>query len=134
MIRRRPSLPLLAALAVAVLAAAALAVAAPPANAVTNCTPTAGWGSNRTDLAAQVVTLINQHRASLGLSQLAVSSTLTASSEWKSLHMAAYGYFAHDDPAPPVARSAYQRAKDCGYAGSGGARTSRGATPLPSRS
>ena len=75
------------------------------------------WGTNRADLAAQVVSLINQYRASMGLSQLAVSSTLTASSTWKSLHMAAYGYFAHDDPAPPVARSAYQRAKDCGFAG-----------------
>jgi chitodextrinase len=32
--------------------------------------------------------------------------------------MAGYGYFAHDDPAPPVARSAYQRVTDCGYAGS----------------
>lgn len=115
---RRPSLPLLAALAVALLTAAALALAAPTPSAVTNCSPSAGWGTNRADLAAQVVSLVNQHRASKGLSQLSVSSSLTASSEWKSLHMAAYGYFAHDDPAPPVARSAYQRAKDCGYAGS----------------
>ncbi len=75
------------------------------------------WGTNRTDLASQVVTLINQYRAGKGLSQLAVSSPLTASSTWKSLHMAGYGYFAHDDPAPPVARSAYQRAKDCGLRG-----------------
>ena len=107
---------------VAVLAALALwggvSLVAPSARAVTNCTPSAGWGSSRSDLATQVVTLINQHRASLGLRQLAVSSTLTASSQWKSLHMAGYGYFSHDDPAPPVARTAYQRAKDCGYAGS----------------
>ena len=117
MIRRRPSFPLLAALAVAVLAAAALALATPPAQAVTNCTPTASWGTNRADLASQVVSLINQYRAGKGLSQLAVSSTLTASSTWKSLHMAGNGYFAHDDPAPPVARGAYQRAKDCGFSG-----------------
>ncbi len=117
MIRRRPSLPLLAALAVAAFATAVLAVSAPSAQAVTNCSPTASWGTNRADLASQVVSLINQYRAGKGLSQLAVSSTLTASSAWKSLHMAGYGYFAHDDPAPPVARGAYQRAKDCGFTG-----------------
>jgi len=92
-------------------------VAAPAANAVTNCTPSSSWGTNRADLASQVVSLINQYRASKGLSQLANSPTLTASSEWKSLHMAGYGYFAHDDPAPPVSRSAFQRAKDCGFSG-----------------
>jgi uncharacterized protein YkwD/chitodextrinase len=104
-------------LAVLALAALAAFVAAAPAGAVTNCTPTSSWGTNRTDLASQVVGLINQHRASKGLSQLTVSSPLTASSQWKSLHMAGYGYFAHDDPAPPVSRGAYQRAKDCGYSG-----------------
>ena len=124
MIRRRPSLPLLAALAVAAFATAVLAVTAPSAQAVTNCSPTASWGTNRADLASQVVSLINQYRAGKGLSQLAVSSTLTASSAWKSLHMAGYGYFAHDDPAPPVARGAYQRAKDCGFAGTYWGRTS----------
>jgi uncharacterized protein YkwD len=106
-------------LAVVVVLALALlvAVATPTAGAVTNCTQSSSWGTNRVDLASQVVTLINQYRASKGLSQLTLSSSLTASSEWKSLHMAGYGYFAHDDPAPPVARGAYQRAKDCGYSG-----------------
>jgi uncharacterized protein YkwD len=106
------------AIAVVALLAAVAAVAAPPAQAVTNCTPSSSWGSNRADLASQVVSLINQYRAGMGLSQLAISSPLTASSEWKSLHMAGYGYFGHDDPAPPVSRSAYQRATDCGYVGS----------------
>ncbi len=93
------------------------AIAAGPAQALTNCTPSSSWGTNRADLAAQVVTLINQYRAGKGLSQLAISSPLTASSAWKSLHMAGYGYFAHDDPSPPVTRSAFQRAKDCGFSG-----------------
>lgn len=106
------------AIAVVVLLASVVAIAAPSANAVTNCTPTSSWGTNRADLASQVVTLINQYRASIGLSQLAASAPLTASSEWKSLHMAGYGYFAHDDPAPPVTRAASQRARDCGYSGS----------------
>ena len=99
------------------LLAAVAAVTVPRATAVTNCTPTSSWGTNRADLASQVVSLINQYRASIGRSQLSVSSTLTASSTWKSLHMAGNGYFAHDDPAPPVARGAYQRAKDCGFTG-----------------
>jgi uncharacterized protein YkwD len=94
------------------------AVVVPSAGAVTNCSVSSSWGTNRADLASQVVALVNQHRASIGRSQLSVSSSLTAASTWKSLHMAAYGYFAHDDPAPPVARSAYQRARDCGYGGS----------------
>ncbi len=109
----RRSLAVVAVLALALFAA----VATPTAGAVTNCTPSSSWGTNRADLAAQVVNLVNQYRASKGLSQLALSSSLTASSEWKSLHMAGYGYFAHDDPAPPVARGAYQRAKDCGFSG-----------------
>ena len=106
------------AIAVVALLAAVAAVAAPPAQAVTNCTASSSWGTNRTDLASQVVSLVNQYRAGKGLSQLAISAPLAAASEWKSLHMAGYGYFAHDDPAPPVSRSAYQRARDCGYGGS----------------
>jgi len=71
------------AIAAVVIAAAVAALAAPPAEAVTNCTYSSSWGTNRADLASQVVSLINQYRASIGLSQLATSSTLTASSEWK---------------------------------------------------
>jgi uncharacterized protein YkwD len=106
-----------AAVALVALLTAVAALAAAPAQAVTNCTPSSSWGSNRADLASQVVSLINQHRAGMGLSQLGISSTLTASSEWKSLHLAGNGYFDHNDPAPPVSRTAFQRAKDCGYGG-----------------
>jgi hypothetical protein len=64
-----------------------------------------------------VVELVNQHRASLSppAPPLAVSRSLTRSAVWKSRHMAAYGYFDHDDPAPPVARDPHQRAAACGY-------------------
>lgn len=31
--------------------------------------------------------------------------------------MARYGYFGHDDPAPPVARTALDRIRACGYGG-----------------
>ena len=36
--------------------------------AVGDCTPAADWGTLRQDLATQVVQLVNQHRASRGLS------------------------------------------------------------------
>src|SRR5690242_18220403 len=99
----------------ALLAAAALCFTAPPAAAVGDCTPSATWPANQATAAAQVVDLVNQHRTGMGLLPLGVSPTLTASSVWKARHMAQYRYMAHDDPAPPVARSAPDRATACGY-------------------
>ncbi|MBA2460485.1 MAG: CAP domain-containing protein [Actinobacteria bacterium] len=84
------------------------------------CTPAADWGMARDDLAAQAIQLVNAHRASLGLRQLAVSGALQASAVWKARHMARYQYMSHNDPAPPVARSAAQRMQDCGYSASWG--------------
>ena len=55
-----------------------------------------------------------------------VDATLSDAATWKARHMAQYGYFAHDDPAPPVARSAYQRALHCGFR-----RRARGARTSP---
>ena len=66
--------------------------------------PDAAWPANNTGFANQVVALVNQHRAALGLVQLKVSPTLTASAVWKARHMAYYSYMQHDDPAPPVSR------------------------------
>jgi uncharacterized protein YkwD len=86
-----------------------------PAHAVGNCTPADNWGTPRADFASQVVDLVNEHRNSLGLTALNVSPTLTASSVWKARHMAYYGYLAHDDPAPPVARSWADRLEGCGH-------------------
>jgi uncharacterized protein YkwD len=108
--RRRP-LPPLAAL----LCAAALV--APPAAgaAVGDCTPADSWPAARADLATQVVALVNAHRATLGLQPLAISPALTAAATWKARHMAAYSYLDHDDPAPPLARTAGERITDCGY-------------------
>ena len=67
----------------------------------------------------QVVALVNQYRASLGLAGLTNDATLSDSAAWKASHMATYGYFAHDDPAPPVARDPFTRMTDCGYAAGG---------------
>jgi uncharacterized protein YkwD len=83
--------------------------------ALGDCTPGAGWGTVRSDLATQVVASVNQHRAGLGLAGLAESATLKAAAVWKARHMAAYGYMGHDDPAPPVARTAGDRVAACGY-------------------
>jgi uncharacterized protein YkwD len=106
---RRPFLLL------AALLCAAAVTAAPTAAAVGDCVPGATWPANRADLAAQVVGLVNAHRAELGLQPLLISATLTDAATWKARHMAAYRYMDHDDPAPPVARTAGERLAACGY-------------------
>jgi uncharacterized protein YkwD len=98
----------------ALLSAAAVAGTPAAAAAAGNCVPAPSWPADRADLAAQVVALVNAHRAELGLAPLAVSPTLTAAAEWKARDMAAYGYLDHDDPAPD-ARSADERVIACGY-------------------
>ena len=109
-----------AAIAVAVIAAAAPALRSPRAlGATPSCTPGATWPAPNASFASQVVALVNQHRASLGLGALAVDAALTDSAVWKARHMANYAYFDHNDPAPPVARDPFQRMTDCGYAAGG---------------
>jgi uncharacterized protein YkwD len=95
-------------------------LAALPAGAVAagDCTPAASWPADRADLAAQVVALVNAHRAQLGLTLLVVSPTLTASAQWKARNMAAFRYLDHDDPAPG-ARTADERVAACGYHSTG---------------
>jgi uncharacterized protein YkwD len=115
----RPALTLAALLSAAlvVTAPAAAAPAAVPAAAagVGDCTPSATWPATRADLAAEVVSLVNAHRAKLGLAALVVSPTLTAAATWKARHMAAYSYMDHSDPGPPVARTMGERFAACGY-------------------
>jgi uncharacterized protein YkwD len=103
-----------------VLLAALLCVAVVTTNlsaaaAAADCVPADAWPAPRADLAAHVLDLINAHRAALGLQPLAISPTLTAAATWKARHMAAYGYMAHDDPAPPAARTPGERLAACGY-------------------
>ncbi len=110
-------------LAVAALAAAGVAVApvggSQAATELTaglgDCVQDDAWPAARQDYADQVVALVNEHRASLGLVPLQVSPALTAAAVWKARHMTYYGYLAHDDPAPPVDRSWFQRLQACGY-------------------
>ena len=116
----QPLIPLVLAALLALAASGAGGQGAATAAGVGDCAPGAGWGTVRSDLAAQVVGLVNQHRAGLGLGGLAESATLRAAAVWKAQHMAFYGYFSHDDPAPPVARSVWQRLAACGYTAGGG--------------
>jgi uncharacterized protein YkwD len=98
----------------ALLSAAAVAGTPAAATAAGNCVPSPSWPADQADLAAQVITLVNAHRAQLGLVPLVVSPTLTAAAEWKARNMAAYGYLNHDDPAPD-SRTADERVLACGY-------------------
>jgi uncharacterized protein YkwD len=79
------------------------------------CTPGQHWGTVDPVAAARVLALINAIRADRGLPPLAADPALSASATWKSLHMGRFDYFDHADPAPPVARSPFQRAVACGY-------------------
>ena len=116
---------LLAAFALSALAAGGVGVGVGAQAAIVgDCTPGSDWGTPRDDLASQTVSLVNAHRASLGLSQLAVSPTLAASAYWKARHMAEYGYMAHNDPAPPVGRTTGDRMQPVAIRRAG-ARTSR---------
>jgi len=85
-------------------------------DALGRCTPAADWGSLDRTAAERVVFLTNDHRARLGLRPLLVEPTLSASAVWKSLHMGRFSYFDHEDPAPPIARTVFDRVLDCGYA------------------
>ena len=95
-----------AAIAAAVVASAIPALRSSNAlGATAACTPEAAWPANNASLESQVVALVNQRRASLGLAALAVDATLSDAAVWKARHMAQYQYFGHDDPAPPAGRT-----------------------------
>ena len=91
-----------------------------------DCTPVSSWPANNDGASAQVMSLINQHRAALGLGQLASSPSLSASAVWKARQMAATGAFGHDDVAPPVTRSVWDRIATCGYGFSAGENIAEG--------
>jgi uncharacterized protein YkwD len=117
---RRYALVLVAGILVAIAASTGHGpIAASAASATGDCTPDASWPANNASLSSQVLSLINQHRAQMGLSQLVISPTLSGAAIWKARHMAAYNYMAHDDPAPPVARTTADRIATCGYRSGG---------------
>lgn len=101
----------------AIVAVLAVLGTSPAAAASGDCTPGADWPAASGAHAAQVVALVNAHRAELGLGPLSTLGSLGAAASWKARHMAMYTYMAHDDPAPPVDRSVGERLAACGYAG-----------------
>lgn len=129
LVRCRPLLALAAALCA--LAIAAAAPPSSPAGDAGGCTPGANFRPENAAFAAQVVQLVNAHRTAMGLKALAVSPTLTASATWKARHMATYNYMAHDDLAPPVARSAGDRIAACGYKNAGWGENIAAGYPTP---
>src|SRR3954447_6225798 len=80
-----------------------------------DCAPAAAWPAAQPAAATAALAAVNAHRATRGLPALRISASLTASATWKARHMAAYNYMAHEDPAPPVARSFFARVAACGY-------------------
>lgn len=95
---------------IALLASALLAVGA---SARTGCAFEPSWGAVQPSLEKRVLTLVNAHRAKLGLRALKLEPTLEKSARWKSLHMARYEYFAHEDE--PIGRSVPERLLACGF-------------------
>jgi uncharacterized protein YkwD len=91
-----------------------VALTAPAAQAAGDCTPAASWPATQPAVAGDVVSLINAHRAAMGLSSLEISAALTAAAEWKARQMAATQSLSHDDAAPTV-RSFSDRLGACGY-------------------
>jgi uncharacterized protein YkwD len=103
---------------------AVLATTAPAEAARTDCAPEPGWPGQNADLAMQVVTLVNQHRATIGLGPVSVSQTLTDAATWKAAQLAAdvpaYGQaaFAHEDFDPAtggLGRTPPVRMQACGW-------------------
>lgn len=92
----------------------------PTADRPRGCAPAPDWGIARHHLAARLLRLVNAYRARLHLRRLESAPALRRSAAWKAGHMARYGYMAHFDPAPPLARTLPVRLAACGFSGVGG--------------
>ena len=79
------------------------------------CRAGTDWGVPDPREAGSFSALYNAQRARQGMPPLSGNPALAAAALWKSQHMARYDYLDHDDPAPPEARSVFQRGVECGY-------------------
>ena len=79
------------------------------------CRAGTDWGIPSPRDAGRFAALYNAQRAQHGLPPLNDDPALSAAAMWKSQHMARYDYLDHNDPAPPEARSVFQRGLECGY-------------------
>ncbi|HVF53983.1 MAG TPA: CAP domain-containing protein [Actinomycetota bacterium] len=102
-------------LAVALLGGGCARERVPLAFSAERCTPDSAWPAEHEFFQYEVMRLVNEHRAEMGLSTLGRSVSLQRSAVWKARHLAHYRYFEHDDPAPPITRTYDTRMGDCGY-------------------
>ncbi len=107
--------------AVWLLSLCAVLLATAPAEASrTDCSPEPGWPGQDAAAASQVVTLVNQYRASQGLSQLSMSQSLTNAAAWKASQLAVDGPAGFDHTDYVTGRSPATRLQVCGYGDSFG--------------
>jgi uncharacterized protein YkwD len=111
--------------AACVLSSVATVLATAPAEASrTDCVPEAGWPAQNAAVAAEVVQRVNAYRASLGLSQLGQSQSLTNAAAWKAAQLAVdvpaagQGAFLHEDWG--TGRTVPARLQACGYGDTAG--------------
>ena len=93
-----------------------------------NVNPDPLWGERSKNFEDEIFTLVNKHREAKGIHVLLSQTQLERCAGWKSLHMTNFEYMAHDDPAPPIARSCAGRIADFGYTYSWGENIAYGYT------
>ena len=120
-----PLLRLLAAIALAALGLVVGRDTGAGAATTGDCAPAPSWPAAQPAGARAVLAAVNAHRATRGLAPLRLSTSLVASAAWKARHMAAYNYIGDYDPAPPIARSFFDRVAACGYRGGAGENIAR---------
>jgi uncharacterized protein YkwD len=96
-----------------------LLLSAPAKASRTDCSPEPGWPGQDAASAAEVVRLVNAYRASLGLSQLTMSQSLTNAAVWKASQLAvdvpATSGAAFDHSDYGTGRTTEARLQTCGY-------------------
>ncbi len=120
--------------ALGLIAALSTVAAIPTSATAATCAYRAAWGTPDRAAAAEVVGLVNEHRAGLGLTPLVSASVLVSAAEWKSGHMAANGYFSHEDAGIIVngrPRTFGERVGDCGVPGGAGENIAAGQRTPP---
>jgi uncharacterized protein YkwD len=99
---------------------AVLFATAPAEASRTDCSPDPTWPGQDAAAASQVISLVNQYRASQGLSQLSLSQSLTNAAAWKASQLAFDGPAGFDHTDYLTGRSAQTRLQVCGYGDSFG--------------
>jgi uncharacterized protein YkwD len=115
---RVPIVSALAAIALLAMAAFAAFVTtgAGRAQALTDCSLTAGGDPSINEVELEFLRLINEYRADNGVGPLSLSPTLSHAATWKAIDMGTKNYFTHDDAS---GRTLATRLTDCDYPSGG---------------